>query len=66
MEVIDPRAGVVLATFRLDGPDVELPPFSGLAPGTRLGYRTVEDELGFESIEVDRIHLVAKEAGRGR
>lgn len=60
VEVIDPVAGVVLATFRIDDPATEMPPFTSLIPGTRRAYREVVDALGSRSIEIFDIYLVGR------
>lgn len=62
LEVIDPEAGRVVASYRYDGPAEGPPPFSEfLGDGRRL-FRIAQDSLGLRAIEIYDIHLV--EGGR--
>lgn len=60
MEVIDPASARVVAAYRYDGPDEELPPFSRFFANGRRSYRTTEDANGLPSIEIYDLHLVRK------
>jgi hypothetical protein len=57
VEVIDPDAGVVLASVRYDGPPAPVPPLQFM-PRTRHAFRVVEDSVGLGTIEIFEIHLV--------
>ena len=62
LEVIDPVAGVSVASFKRDGPHEERPPFGRFIPGTRRSYRKITDDAGLETLELFDVYLVAKEA----
>lgn len=57
LEVIDPKAGRVVASYRYDGPPDEVPPLDFLGDGRRA-HRVVEDALGLTAIEIFDVHLV--------
>jgi len=58
LEVIDPRAGVVVASYRYDGPDEEPSPIRFLRG--RRAYRLVSDSLGLTSVEVVNVSLASR------
>lgn len=60
LEVFDPRAGRLLASFMFDGPEQPVPPVAGMFPGTRTAFRVVRDPLGLSSVEVYDLELVRK------
>lgn len=60
LEVIDPAANVVLTSVVFDSP-YEVP-FTNTFPGTRSFYRATEDSLGFNSVEIFEVQLVAAPA----
>jgi len=60
MEVVDPQSARVVASFRFDGPDEELPPFSRFLGNGRRSFRITEDASGLRSIEIYDLYLARK------
>jgi hypothetical protein len=61
LEVIDPSAGDVVASAVIEDPLA--PPFEYLFPGSRTAYRVATDPLGFHTIEVFDVEVLARPGG---